>query len=106
MIIEADLSTMKVNAYVLLMSSLVLPALAGFGKTPDLALKSVPGKRRRWSSTGMEGLHEQFVIDKATEAKTFRTFQEAREPSHKESSHPFEHHPFASGSFTIDPVEV
>ena len=95
---------MKTQTLVLLMLSLTHAALAGFGKTPDLALKPIAGRRRKWSSTGMQGL-DHSVTGEVAEVKLVN--QVKRDAlSKNESHHRFEHHPFASGAFTIDPPEA
>ena len=96
---------MKTHTYLLLISSLTHSVLAGFGKTPDLALKPYAGRRRKWSSTGMEGLDHS--VSEVAEVKIVnQTKKDALGPSKSERQHPLEHHPFASGVFTMDPPEA
>lgn len=89
-----------------LASLLVHPVLAGFGGTPDAALKPSTGKHRRWSSTGMEG-HDHRDTSTVSDVSESKTPPEStKEDEHPHHEHPLEHHPYASGVFTIDPHDV
>ena len=99
-------SIMKTQTFVLLMLSLTHAALAGFGKTPDLALKPNTGRRRKWSSTGMEGLDHSVTGEVGEVKRVNQVKKNALATTKNESRHPFEHHPFASGAFTVDPPEA
>jgi len=81
-------------------ASMIRPVIAGFGRTPEAALKPTTssGKRHRrhWSSTGMDGLDHSQKTAAVSKVKV------SSRPK-KEEDHHLEHHPFASGVFTIDP---
>lgn len=91
------------TTFLLLLSTALLtnPASAGFGKTPDRALtkKPVSSPRRRWSSTGVQGLsHEN--MDEVVTVKAIKKKIPQDDKSKEEGDAFLEHHPFASGVFS------